>query len=84
MKLDIAHINPSAVASEVRFTYELPSQGQNSLHRELKTRANKEVFERWAKAINCHYIEARFCAKPMYKRDAGPSFKLLVDIALVL
>jgi hypothetical protein len=84
MKLDIAHINPSVVISEVNFTYKLPSQEQNSLDRELETGANKEIFERWAEAIDCHYIEARFCAKVMYKRDADPSVKLLVDKKLVL
>ena len=71
------------MASEVTFTYELPSQGQNGLDRELKARANKEVFERWTEAIDCQYIEARFCAKPMHKRDASPSIKL-VDKELVL
>jgi len=84
MKLDIAHINPSVVTSEVKFTYKLSSQKQNSLDHELKIVANKDVFERWAKAIDCHYIEARFCAKIMYKRDANPSVKLLVDKELML
>ena len=51
------HINPSVVASEVKFTYELPSQGQNGLDRELVTGANKEVFERWTEAFNCQYID---------------------------
>jgi hypothetical protein len=84
MKLDIAHINPSVVASEVKFTYKLPSQEQNGLDRELKTGANKEVFKRWAEAIDCHYMESIVSAKPMHKRNAGPSVKLLVDEELVL
>ena len=84
MKLDIAHIKPSVVTSEVKFTYKLPSQEQNSLDRELEMVVNKDVFERWAEAIDCHYIEVRFCAKIMYKRDADPSVKLLVDKELVL
>jgi hypothetical protein len=83
-KLDTVHINLSVVASEVKFTHELPSQGQNGLDRDLKPRANKEVFERWTKAINYHYIEAGFSAKPMHMRDANPSVKLLVDKDLVL
>lgn len=72
------------MTSEVKFTYKLPSQEQNSLYRELETRANKEVFERWTEAIDCHYIKARFCAEIMYKRNADPSVKLLVDKELVL
>ena len=50
----------------------------------MKTGANKEVMERWAEAIDCYYIEARLCAKPMHTRDAGPFVKLLVDKELVL
>lgn len=72
------------MTSEVRFTYKLPSQEQDSLHRELKTGADKEIVERWAKAIDCHYIEAGFRAKPMYNRNAGPSVKLLADKELML
>ena len=45
---------------------------------------NKEVFERWTKAINYHYIEAGLSAKPMHMRDANPSVQLLVDKDLVL
>jgi hypothetical protein len=78
------HIYLSVVTSEVKLTYELPSQEQNGLDRKLKTGANKEVIERWAEAIDCHCIEARFCAKIMHKRNAGPSVKLLVDKELVL
>ena len=71
------------MASEINYTYELPSQGQNGLDCELKTGANKEVFERWTESINCHYIEARFCAKIKRKRDPGPSVELLVDRELM-
>ncbi len=83
VKLDIAHINLSVIASKVKSTYKLPSQEQNSLHCELKTRANKEGLKGWAKVVECHYIEARFCAKPKCKRDACPSIKPLVDRELV-
>ncbi len=72
------------MASRGQFTYELPSQGQNDLDRELKTGAKKEVFERWTKAVDCHYPEARICAKPTRKRDASPSVKPLVDREFVL
>jgi len=82
-KLDIAHINPSVVASKVKSTYKLPSQEQNGLHHELKTRVSREGLKGWAKVVECHYIEARFCAKPKHKRDACPSVKPLVDRELV-
>ena len=83
MKLDIAHINPSVIASKVKSTYKLPGQEQNGLHRELKIRANKEGLKGWAKVVECHYIEARFYAKPKCTRDAHPSIKLLVNRELV-
>lgn len=72
------------MASEVKLTYELPSQEQNGRDCELKTSVNKEVFERWTKAVHCHYIETRFEAKPMHKRDTNPSLKCLIDEELVL
>lgn len=72
------------MASEVKFTYELPSQEQDNLHRELKTGANKEVFERWAEAVEYHCIDTRFCVEPMHRRDACPSIKLLVNKELML
>ena len=84
MKLDAAHISPLVVASEVKFTYELPSQEQNGLHQKLKTGVNKEVFEKWAEVVKCHYIEAKFCAEPMHRRDACPSIKLLINKELML
>jgi hypothetical protein len=61
----------------------LPSQKQNSFEHKVKIAANKEILKRWAETVNCHYIETRFCAKPMDKRDAGP-FVELVDKKLML
>jgi len=80
MELSIVDISPSVMVSEVKFTYQLPSQKQYSLDCELRMALNKEVLKRLAEAINHHCIETRFHTKPMGTRDTGPSLKLCVDV----
>jgi len=81
--VDMTHMSPSAVVSEVEFTYQLPGQKQYSLGHERKVALNKEVLERLAKGIDCHHIITRFRTKPMDTRYTDPSLKLSVDINLV-
>jgi hypothetical protein len=82
-ELGVIDISPSAVASEVEFTHQLPRQKQYGLGRELKVALNKEVLKRLAEAIDRHRIVTRFRAKPMDTRDTGPSLELSVNIKLV-
>ena len=81
--VDMTHMSPSAVVSEVEFTYQLPGQKQYSLGREHKVALNKEVLERLAEGIDRHRIVTRFRTKPVDMRYTNPSLKLSVDINLI-
>ena len=71
------------MVSEVKFTYQLPSQQHYSLGSELKIAVNKEVLKGQAEAIDHHHIEASFHTKPMGRRDTSPSLKFCVDLKLM-
>jgi len=77
------NMSPSAMVSEVKFTYQLPGQKQYGLGCEHKVALNKEVLERLAEGIDCHRIVTRFRTKPVDMRYTNPSLKLSVDINLI-
>jgi len=81
-RLDIA-VNEVARVKVFQATNQLTGEESNSLDSEFEVAMDEKVLQRLTQEIECHHIEATFCAKPTNARNAYPSGDLLVHNMLV-
>ena len=74
----------SCVSRRIKYTYQLISQKENSLERELPVTEVEEILERGAEKIDDHRIVVAFGSEPSNERNADATGEGLVHLGFVL